>query len=124
MNEKDIDKSKNDLKSEHNSPKPLHHSRLTTYDSRFLSLSDSFSSKTIAIIGDLMLDKYIYGTVDRISPEAPVPVVKVTEKAYVPGGAANVAVNVSSMGGKAYVFGVIGEDDQGRILLDRLNQNQ
>ena len=73
-----------------NRNKSNHNSRNTNHESHFQTYIENFNSQTIAIIGDLILDKYIYGSVDRISPEAPVPVVKVTGESYVPGGAANV----------------------------------
>ena len=68
-----------------------------------------------------MLDKYVYGDVDRISPEAPVPIVRVTEEKYVPGGAANVAANISTLDGNAFLFGIIGNDSYKDILLDKLS---
>ena len=75
-----------------------------------------FSQLEIAVIGDLMLDKYIFGSATRISQEAPVPVVCVDSEKSVPGGAANVALNVLSLHAKAHVFGVIGEDAAGEEL--------
>ncbi|MFQ3580018.1 MAG: bifunctional heptose 7-phosphate kinase/heptose 1-phosphate adenyltransferase, partial [Bacteroidales bacterium] len=60
----------------------------------FEALIQSFKNKKIAIIGDIMLDSYIWGKVDRISPEAPVPIVEVNKRETRPGGAANVAVNI------------------------------
>lgn len=74
----------------------------------------------ILIVGDLMLDRYLDGTVDRISPEAPVPVLHVKRSFHRPGGAANVAVNVAGMEGSATIVGVIGEDSAGRQLRDLL----
>lgn len=69
---------------------------------------------TILVIGDVMLDKYVSGSVDRISPEAPVPVVKVQKEWSVLGGAGNVAANVSSLGGKAVLIGLVGNDGNGQ----------
>jgi len=71
----------------------------------------------IAIFGDVMLDKYIVGDVDRISPEAPIPVVAVKEERYVPGGAANVAANIAALGGKAFLFGITGTGFAAEILI-------
>lgn len=73
------------------------------------------------ILGDLMLDEQIHGAVHRISPEAPVPVVRVTSRTYHPGGAANVARNVSALSGQAELAGVTGIDDAGRILREHLS---
>jgi len=74
------------------------------------------ASPRVLIVGDVMLDRYFEGTVDRISPEAPVPVLHVRRTFYRPGGAANVAVNVAAMGGSARLVGAVGQDDAGRQL--------
>jgi len=81
-----------------------------------------FSEKNIAVIGDIILDKYIFGKVERISPEAPIPIVAVEKEKFVPGGAANVAANISTLGGKAILFGVVGTDLSGGILLKELEK--
>ena len=70
----------------------------------------------IAVVGDLMLDRYLWGQATRISQEAPVPVVLVKRESHVPGGAANVARNVLSLGGRVSVYGCLGEDEEGRRL--------
>lgn len=75
-----------------------------------------FKKKRILVVGDFMLDKYIWGTVRRISPEAPVPVVESQSITLSPGGAGNVAANVASLGGEAVAVGVIGDDSQGSQL--------
>ncbi|MEO0246681.1 MAG: bifunctional ADP-heptose synthase [candidate division WOR-3 bacterium] len=72
------------------------------------------------VIGDLMLDIYSFGRVDRISPEAPVPVIKIEREEYRAGGAANVASNLKALGAEVSLVGIIGEDENGRILLDLL----
>lgn len=71
---------------------------------------------TIAVLGDVMLDRYFWGTVNRISPEAPVPVVDVEDESYHLGGAANVAANIRALGGTPMLFGVVGDDASGRLL--------
>ena len=81
---------------------------------------ENFRNKKILVLGDIILDKYIFGPVERISPEAPVPIIKVTKEKYVPGGAANVAANISSLGGKAVLFGVSGSDSSRTILINSL----
>jgi D-glycero-beta-D-manno-heptose-7-phosphate kinase len=81
-----------------------------------------FSRQRILVVGDLMLDRYIYGGVSRISPEAPVPIVHVTHEKSMPGGASNVAWNVQSLGGRAAVCGVIGKDANGKELKDILKR--
>jgi rfaE bifunctional protein kinase chain/domain len=70
----------------------------------------------VLVVGDVMLDRYWYGAVDRISPEAPVPVVRVTREEERPGGAANVAFNVVTLGGQASLLTVVGEDEASHKL--------
>lgn len=86
-------------------------------------LFKKFSRTGILVIGDLMVDRYIWGKVKRISPEAPVPVVEVTNEDLLLGGAANVAHNILSLGGKVYVAGIVGSDSVGRILIDRFRES-
>lgn len=81
-----------------------------------------FSKTTVAVIGDVMLDSYWHGSTNRISPEAPVPVVKVDVKDKRPGGAANVALNIAAIGCKVKLFGLCGQDEAGKELESLLNQ--
>ncbi len=83
---------------------------------RFKALISGFASKRVLVIGDLMLDRFIWGNVSRISPEAPVPVVEVTSESAFPGGAANVARNLAELGAQTEAAGVIGDDEAGRNL--------
>ncbi|MEQ8362417.1 MAG: bifunctional ADP-heptose synthase [Cyclobacteriaceae bacterium] len=83
---------------------------------------DAFDGLTVLVIGDIMLDSYIWGSVDRISPEAPVPIVRVKKRDFRLGGAANVALNVQALGAKPVLCALIGEDDAGNKLLDCLDQ--
>lgn len=78
----------------------------------------------VLVVGDLMLDRYWFGEVDRISPEAPVPVVRVVRREDRLGGAANVARNIVALGAQATLVGVIGDDEPGRILGDLAQQEQ
>jgi rfaE bifunctional protein kinase chain/domain len=78
----------------------------------------NFAQKKVLVIGDLMLDAYIWGKVDRISPEAPVPVLHVRESEYRLGGAANVAKNLRALGAEVEVAGVTGDDEEAKIMLD------
>jgi rfaE bifunctional protein kinase chain/domain len=80
---------------------------------------DKFRNKRILVLGDLMLDRFIWGSVSRISPEAPVPVVEVKRESTRLGGAANVASNVWSLGGMPIPLGVLGRDLEGRHLLEQ-----
>jgi rfaE bifunctional protein kinase chain/domain len=75
-----------------------------------------FKKKKILVIGDLILDRYIWGKVSRISPEAPVPIVEVTDEDFLLGGASNVANNIVALGGNATIVGVAGNDRGGDIL--------
>lgn len=87
---------------------------------------EKFNSLNVLIIGDVMMDSYIWGKTERISPEAPVPIVRVTRKENRLGGAANVALNVQSLGARPYICAVIGEDPEGDeflSLLDKQNLN-
>lgn len=83
---------------------------------------DKFNDTRILAIGDLMLDQYIYGTVTRISQEAPVPIVNIDREVCELGGAANAVNNINSMGGIVEAVGVIGKEDAGRILLNLLKE--
>lgn len=83
----------------------------------------SFNKKKIAVIGDIMLDRYIFGHVSRISPEYPVPVVDVSHETLRLGGAANVAVNIHAMGAETLLLGVIGSDDNARTLTDLMRNH-
>lgn len=87
---------------------------------KLLSLLQNFKQKKILIIGDIMLDKYIFGRVSRVSPEAPVPIVKVEKESYVPGGAANAASNITNLGAEAFLVGIVGEDQERGTLLNEL----
>jgi rfaE bifunctional protein kinase chain/domain len=75
-----------------------------------------FVSKKILVLGDIMLDHYIWGKVDRISPEAPVPVLDVQNEEYRLGGAANVALNLRALGAQVYLCGVVGDDEAGEKI--------
>ncbi|MEO0260070.1 MAG: bifunctional ADP-heptose synthase [candidate division WOR-3 bacterium] len=78
----------------------------------------------IAVIGDVILDEYIFGEVERISPEAPVPVVKVNRKFCNLGGAANVALNIKKLGATPFLLGIIGNDEAGKKIIERLKENE
>jgi D-glycero-beta-D-manno-heptose-7-phosphate kinase len=86
-------------------------------------LFDSFKHIKVGIVGDVMLDTYMWGKVDRISPEAPVPIVAVNTKEYRIGGAGNVALNVQSLGARSSVISVIGNDDDGNELKKMFEAN-
>ncbi len=75
-----------------------------------------FSRTKIFVMGDVMLDRYLFGLTDRISPEAPVPIVSISKTEERPGGAANVAVNLSRLGVRTSVYGVVGDDEDANIL--------
>lgn len=83
---------------------------------RLGSIVSRFKKARILVVGDVMLDEFIWGTVSRISPEAPVPVVWAARDTFMPGGAGNVAANIASLGAEVYICGIIGEDEKGRIL--------
>jgi len=86
------------------------------------NLISKLGKAKILVIGDLILDEYIYGSVDRISPEAPVPVLWAKKRQFVPGGAANVAANIHSLGGEACLVGLIGADKNAEIFKADINK--
>ncbi|MDF1860156.1 MAG: PfkB family carbohydrate kinase [Verrucomicrobiales bacterium] len=85
-------------------------------------LLDQFSRQRILVVGDVMLDWFIWGGVSRISPEAPVPVVEVQRESRYPGGAANVARNITPFGSRVDLSGLYGEDPNGALLLETLSE--
>lgn len=91
-----------------------------TKKEKFKKIISNFNETRVLIIGDLILDEFLWGNVSRISPEAPVPVVWVRSESFMPGGAANVANNIHALGAKVYLAGVVGNDERGRILTGEL----
>ncbi len=87
---------------------------------RTRNILSSFHKAKVLVVGDLILDEFIWGKVSRISPEAPVPVVWVDHENFMPGGASNVANNIRSLGGEVYLAGVVGDDSRGEILTNLL----
>ncbi|MCX6247721.1 MAG: bifunctional ADP-heptose synthase [Bacteroidetes bacterium] len=90
----------------------------------YKKLFEEFNKLTIMIIGDVMVDSYLWGKVERISPEAPIPIVALRKRENRMGGAANVAMNIKSMGAKPVLCSVIGEDDKGSVFLDLLKKEK
>src|SRR3989338_7005091 len=86
-----------------------------------LTWIDRFAGHTVLVVGDVMLDRYWWGTVTRTSPEAPVPVVRKRQSTHAAGGAANVAAGIAGLGGQAPLVGVVGDDEAGRDLLRLLS---
>ncbi len=90
----------------------------------FENILSKFSKKNIVIVGDLMLDEYVYGDVTRISPEAPIPVLKYNSNCFEIGGAGNVASNIASLGGNVFLFSFVGKDKEAEILRDMLMEKR
>lgn len=91
---------------------------------RAQEIVENFSNKSVLVIGDMILDEFIWGSVERISPEAPVPVVEAKRRSFMPGGAANVARNLRDLNMSVSVIGRIGDDDNGQSMVELLaNQN-
>lgn len=88
-----------------------------------MNVLDKFSNVKVLVVGDIMLDRYWWGNVKRISPEAPVPVVDLQKSTFSPGGAANVAANIAGLGATAHLVGVIGTDHDGDTLVDLLDKS-
>jgi D-beta-D-heptose 7-phosphate kinase / D-beta-D-heptose 1-phosphate adenosyltransferase len=88
--------------------------------SNLLTLLNSFHAARVIVLGDVMLDRFVYGSVERISPEAPIPVVNVERLLDMPGGAANVARNIAALGARATLLGVVGDDQSAADLRTQL----
>jgi D-glycero-beta-D-manno-heptose-7-phosphate kinase len=88
-----------------------------------MSIFDQFKDFNVLIVGDVMIDHYLYGKVNRISPEAPVPIVELQRTEERLGGAANVALNIKALGAMPYLFSVIGNDTEGDTFLDLLEKH-
>ena len=88
------------------------------------NILSKFSKCKLAVLGDVMLDEFYWGKVDRISPEAPVPIVQIKKETWRPGGAANVASNLVALGAQATIFGIVGDDGAGRRLNETLQEEK
>ncbi len=93
-------------------------------EQKLLNILEQFKNKNILVIGDIMLDKYIWGNVSRISPEAPVQVVRVEKESYAPGGAANVANNVAALQGITSMIGIVGNDSAKERMMEELKSRK
>ncbi len=89
---------------------------------QLLGIIRNFPKKKILVVGDVMVDQFIWGSVERISPEAPVPVVKVEEEEVRAGGAANVAFNIIGLGGEVHLAGIVGDDHAAGTILEKLGK--
>ena len=89
---------------------------------RLKTIVSNFKNARVLVVGDLILDEFLWGDVSRISPEAPVPVVWVKNESFMPGGASNVANNLKSLGADVHLVGVIGDDERGAVLKGELEQ--
>lgn len=87
-----------------------------------LRIIESWKGKKVGILGDIMLDEYIIGNVSRISPEAPIPIVEVSEEYSLLGGASNVANNIKALSGEPILFGVVGRDKGGEKIIEILHE--
>lgn len=95
-----------------------------TLKNKLLEIISKFSDATILVVGDIILDEYIWGMANKKSPEAPVPILEVKRKTYLLGGAANVANNIAAMGAKAILSGVIGDDLYSSLVMDMLQKSK
>ncbi len=98
------------------------HSVVSFTENRLKELLGNINGKKIAVVGDLMVDRYYWGKVSRVSPEAPVPVVEVESESVRLGGAANVANNIQALGGDPILVGLIGDDHPGEVFLETLKE--
>ncbi|MDP7348405.1 MAG: PfkB family carbohydrate kinase [Phycisphaeraceae bacterium] len=90
--------------------------RLTVDTDELIRLVDAWQPCKIVVVGDFMLDRYVYGNADRLSPDAPVPVLTVEDRRHNAGGAASVCLNLRALNCKVTAMGVVGRDDAGREL--------
>src|SRR2546421_11957236 len=97
---------------------------MTLNRSQMGQLLESFAGKKILIVGDIMVDEFIWGKVRRLSPEAPVPVVEVSDETYRLGGSGNVAANIRAMDAAPISIGIIGQDPAGDRILNLMEQSQ
>ena len=95
---------------------------MTMDKQRFEAICGLFSQKSILVIGDVMLDKFMWGKADRISPEAPVPIISIDKISHSPGGAANVALNLSKLTANVHLLAVVGDDNESNLLEDDLEK--
>jgi D-beta-D-heptose 7-phosphate kinase/D-beta-D-heptose 1-phosphate adenosyltransferase len=93
-------------------------------NSELIKTIEGFTGRKVLVLGDAMVDSYMQGTSERLCQEAPVPIVDICETVYVPGGAANTAVNLRSLGAQVTLLSVIGDDDAGARLLKSLTERQ
>ena len=87
---------------------------------RFQDITSTFAKKSILVVGDFMLDSFMWGIAERISPEAPVPIITVDRVTHSPGGAGNVACNLSKLSAKIRIIGLVGNDAESEILTNKL----
>ncbi len=90
---------------------------------KLFNIIDNFKNFKILVVGDIILDEYIWGKANRLSPEAPVPVLEVSKYSYILGGAANVANNIKTLGGNVCLAGIVGQDTSAEKLFDILVEN-
>src|SRR5205823_1984 len=91
---------------------------------RLIKIVESFPKITVAVLGDLVADEFVFGEISRVSREAPVLILKHRERTVLPGGAANAVYNLADLGVNVLPVGVVGEDDAGRQLLKRFRQKR
>ena len=89
---------------------------------RFQDITSTFAKKSILVVGDIMLDSFMWGVAKRISPEAPVPIITVDTVTHSPGGAGNVACNLSKLSGNIRIIGLLGNDAESEILTNKLQE--
>ncbi len=89
-----------------------------------MEITKDFKNINVLIVGDVMLDRYWWGSVERISPEAPVPILNLNNTTLAAGGAANVAANVDGLGAKPFLIGIVGTDPESELFCELLNSKK
>jgi len=92
-------------------------------ESKLREIANQFAARKVLIVGDMILDEYVWGEVNRISPEAPVPVLEIKNRSFLPGGAGNTAANVATLGGHTILLGSVGDDPQADALKQTLSEH-
>src|ERR1700734_4265405 len=98
--------------------------RLSKDSDRLRKIVESFPKITVTVAGDLLADEFIFGEISRVSREAPVLILKHRERTILPGGGANAVMNLASLGVNVLPVGVVGDDEAGTLLLERLREKK
>src|SRR5512140_2305680 len=97
---------------------------MSKHAERLLKIVEALSNVSVTVVGDLVADEFVYGEIARVSREAPVLILRRRERSVVPGGAANAVYNLADLGVSVLPVGIVGDDEPGRLLLQRFRQKR